>query len=350
MDRKQEQPDGHSEGGTGTAELEERRRSRRPPPSPVNCLEWPASPGPCGAGLGIGIGGPRRVAPGTDLAADVARRRISHRPELTDRSHLGRRRPVDGGRRPRRQSLGIPPGQRHAGTGVARPHRGCPHRLDSVGHSRRFRHGHRLRGGRQCRPSPGRRVLRLRQFRIRGVGPERPGPQRPLRRAGVHGGGKSQRGELGGRAVTGPGGVRLQCLQRFIVARMAVLHCRQQFHHAVTGRSLRQWADRGGRGRRLIARVGLRRDLLRGRPSACARCRRQSDLRLRHQPDGRLFSGGGQLPGRRPDRHRLRHRVVLPGGLGLQHAVRFGLPLQHRVAHQPRREHGGQSGARRHRG
>ena len=50
-------------------------------------------------------------------------------------------------------------------------------------------------------------------------------------------------------------------------------------------------------------------------------------------------TGGRQLPRRRADRHRLRHRVVLPGRVRLQHAVRRERQLRHRVEGQPRRHH-----------
>jgi hypothetical protein len=44
--------------------------------------------------------------------------------------------------------------------------------------------------------------------------------------------------------------------------------------------------------------------------------------------------------------NRLRNRVVLPGRVGLQHLVRLGLALQHRLEGQPRRQHRQQPGHR----
>ncbi len=92
-------------------------------------------------------------------------------------------------------------------------------------------------------------------------------------------------------------------------------------------------------------------DLHRGRTPAGARGRRQPDLRLRHQPDGRLVD-------RRWATSSPAAQVGIAFGTGSYYAgasdsntlFAIGLPLQHRLARQPRWHHHRQPGHRRHRG
>ena len=262
IDRLQpeESPDGRyathrHDGGNPRQGAPAAGRCRRGRPRPRGHRRPDRRRGAVVSGLGRARG-PLGACHLAHLAADLAGRRQPDRPELAVGGHPGPQRPLGGGRRPGRQHVGLPFGQRISGTGLAGPHRRRPDRLDSVGDPRRQGHRQRVRGRRQRRPTPESAATSPSANSGNEVwGQNAKDPN------GLHGVQASMAvGNLNGvNSVVAPSlgqdEYAFNAGNGSILPGLALLHRRQRLHHPVAGRPLRQRADRGGRGRRLLGRA-----------------------------------------------------------------------------------------------